>query len=781
MPPAPLPASKEVAAFKDGLGERRTVVGPDGRPRTVLRLTPDLAAAGAFEFALRERVGRLSFFHHPGFIPVRGVERPPDNQAILAVWSDGVDAVRLSELLSAVTLRGLHFDLATGLAVLRQTVDALAALHETMPDVAHGALGPERMFVTPQGRVCISDYVLGAAVEQLRFSQQRYWRELRIALPRTAGHPTIDHRVDATQLGVVALSLILGRPLRDDEYPSRVGEVVGAAWAVSARGTFAPLPAGLRGWLGRALQLDPRNSFDNAIDARAELARVLANIDGPASESSLRAVVAQLTACTGPAVEPIESSRTTESPSSVGPTSETLGEERSHPVMPPPLLLASAASLELFDPEPALVDGAQSAPPARQSSARVIGGASKEARRRLSGSSDVTGSGTVQARLAPPVLKLRPATRDERRVRPDQVVVAQHEARAEAAEDRRRIGDRRVGAFRRQTATPHRALRYLGGLLALTVLIAGSVAAGRRLGATPSASRPTTGTLDIRTNPTGARVAVDGEPRGSTPITLTLAEGPHQVNVSAQGQSRTLDVSITPGSLTAQFIELPQPPPAPAPPAQTTGSLELSSEPAGLEVVIDSVPRGVTPTTLTDLPPGEHIVVIKAPKGEVRRVVSIEAGVSKSVTVPIPAAESGRSAHGWVSVQAPVDVEVKERGRRLERTGSGRVALAPGRHDLEFVNDAIGFTSRRTLEVMAGQATSVRLSVPTGTLAVNASPWADVWVDGRPVGQTPLSSISVAVGQHEVTLRHPELGERRHHVTVEASEPARLTVNLREP
>ena len=143
--------------------------------------------------------------------------------------------------------------------------------HETSGNLAHAALGPERVVVTPNARLVITEYVLGPALEQLRYSQERYWKDLRIALPRSAGLPRFDQRADVTQIGVIALSLVLGRLLRDDEYPLRVGDVVASAWAVSPKGGFEPLPTGIRGWLGRALQLDVRNSFTNAIEANAEL------------------------------------------------------------------------------------------------------------------------------------------------------------------------------------------------------------------------------------------------------------------------------------------------------------------------------------------------------------------------------------------------------------------------------------------------------------------------------------------------------------------------------
>ena len=57
--------------------------------------------------------------------------------------------------------------------------------------------------------------VLGAALEQLKYSRDRYWKELRVALPPAVGLPRFDERADLTQIGVVTLTLILGRPLRE--------------------------------------------------------------------------------------------------------------------------------------------------------------------------------------------------------------------------------------------------------------------------------------------------------------------------------------------------------------------------------------------------------------------------------------------------------------------------------------------------------------------------------------------------------------------------------------
>ena len=47
-------------------------------------------------------------------------------------------------------------------------------------------------------------------------------------------------------------------------------------FVVSSTGEHGTLPEGIRGWIGRALQLDPRHSFASARDARDDLDRVLA-------------------------------------------------------------------------------------------------------------------------------------------------------------------------------------------------------------------------------------------------------------------------------------------------------------------------------------------------------------------------------------------------------------------------------------------------------------------------------------------------------------------------
>ena len=77
---------------------------------------------------------------------------------------------------------------------------------------------------------------------------------------------------------MVALSLLMARPIRDDEYPQQVEQLVASACARATDGTSEPLPSPVREWLRRTLQLDARNSFRSAFDAQAAFGQVVSQM-----------------------------------------------------------------------------------------------------------------------------------------------------------------------------------------------------------------------------------------------------------------------------------------------------------------------------------------------------------------------------------------------------------------------------------------------------------------------------------------------------------------------
>jgi hypothetical protein len=131
-----------------------------------------------------------------------------------------------------------------------------------------------------------------------------------------------------------------------------------------------------------------------------------------------------------------------------------------------------------------------------------------------------------------------------------------------------------------------------------------------------------------------------------------------------------------------------------------------------------------------------------------------------------------------VTFATRIDVKVYEKGVLLG-SGRDRLSLSPGRHQLDVVNADLGVQSTESVQVTAGKTTEVTLQVPNGSLSLNATPWAEVWLDGQRLGETPLGNLSVPIGSHDLVLRHPELGERHQVVVVTARQPVRLSVDLR--
>ena len=193
-----------------------------------------------------------------------------------SIVSDHVEGTRLSDMLRVAHERNLQLDINAALCLIRQLV-AVALLHENAREVAHGLIAPERLVVTPHARLVIVEHVLSAAVEQLQFSRDRLWQEFRIAMPPSAGMSRFDHRADVTGIGLVALSLVLGRPLHQAEFPNHLPTLLNEARERTALGEEQLLSPSLRDWLARALQLDTRRAFASASEALSALEEIVAD------------------------------------------------------------------------------------------------------------------------------------------------------------------------------------------------------------------------------------------------------------------------------------------------------------------------------------------------------------------------------------------------------------------------------------------------------------------------------------------------------------------------
>jgi hypothetical protein len=289
------------------------------------------------------------------------------------------------------------------------------------------------------------------------------------------------------------------------------------------------------------------------------------------------------------------------------------------------------------------------------------------------------------------------------------------------------------------------------------------------------AAVPFPGSLSVQSTPPGADVLIGGTSAGRTPVTVSLAPGPYAVQVSALGQTRDVKIDIVAGGSVVVPVEFA--PPTVVASETTSGSLHVQTDPQGLRVVVDGVGRGLSPLKIDELAPGNHQVVVQKDGGSFRRTVTIKAQETMSILVSPMVSTAVQP--GWLKVSSPVNLQLREGGKLIGTTDTDQLMLAAGDHDIEIVNEQLGYQSRRRLTVAPDKTTTIQVELPTALLSINALPWAEVWMGGQRIGETPIANVSRPIGAHEVVFRHPQLGERRETVVVTLRQPARVGVDMR--
>ena len=282
--------------------------------------------------------------------------------------------------------------------------------------------------------------------------------------------------------------------------------------------------------------------------------------------------------------------------------------------------------------------------------------------------------------------------------------------------------------------------------------------------------------VTVESDPQGAQVSLAGVRLGVTPLTVPVAPGNHTFEVAHGERTTFLRVSAREGAPVVHHVKFDISPSASLRPA----SLRVVTEPSRLRVLLDGKPIGVSPVLATDLQPGRHRIQVVGGKTTLERAVDLHAGEAASVIVSaaVAPAHSGPAA-GWLTVTSPVTLQIVEGGSLIGTSETAKLLLPAGKHDLRLANESLGIAERRTVQIAAGATASIKVQVPETPVSINALPWAEVWVDGSRIGETPIANHRLRVGRHEVLFRHPQLGERRQNVIVSLNAPARISVDLR--
>jgi serine/threonine protein kinase len=347
------------------------------------------------------------------------------------------------------------------------------------------------------------------------------------------------------------------------------------------------------------------------------------------------------------------------------------------------------------------------------------------------------------------------------------------------------------------------------------------------LGAWLFLDRTEPGVVQLTTHPADAVVLFDGKPVGSSsPFVRTGVEPgeKHLIEVKKDGYrswsqevqvqaGQTLQFPVTlqpegePTPATPTAAEPSAPTPAPVEEVAATGGFSLESTPIGAKVFLDGKALDeVTPLRVANLVPGSYEVKLELAGF---RAYTTRLDVRSGVDMSLPRVQlEPERIQVRISSEPPGADAVVVRGD--ERRALGRTPLSVSldnngtpwmvevtkdkfmafKQTLEPSGEAELTVSATLLKDDARPASSSASSAPrrarpaaagggTGTLRINARPWAQVYVDGKLVGNTPQMNLTLPVGSHRISLNNPEFNLRKNlTVTIKAGEVETQIVNL---
>lgn len=315
-------------------------------------------------------------------------------------------------------------------------------------------------------------------------------------------------------------------------------------------------------------------------------------------------------------------------------------------------------------------------------------------------------------------------------------------------------------------------------LLAVASLCAGAVWAAFNLFSSSEA------TITLATTPSDAEVTLDGEPLAgqTSPYVLSVvADEEHQLVVRKDGYEpyeTTLKAKAGENRALPQ-IELQA--------VHKEMGFSIDSNPPGARVLVDGKDTGkVTPARVVGVSTGTHAVKLLSAEGH--RPFEIQVFVPDNNVVALPKAElewSGRAAGQQTNKpvgaraparvkpesQAPIASRDVRRERRARRSAGGFGGGATGSNR----SSPFGAPKPRP------KAKASAAAGGGGTLRLNSRPWAQIAVDGRPVGNTPQLNLKVPAGAHTVKFSNPQLGlAKTIKVHVRKNQTVTKVVNLIE-
>lgn len=194
-----------------------------------------------------------------------------------------------------------------------------------------------------------------------------------------------------------------------------------------------------------------------------------------------------------------------------------------------------------------------------------------------------------------------------------------------------------------------------------------------------------------------------------------------------------------------------------------------------LRVLVDGETRCTSSPCRVVIGAGTHFVRAEAPGfvATADRAVSVETDGEATLHVALsPVAAPKPAAPAAAEPPAPVAKLVTLETEKTEAPAPAAAKAAPAS------KVAAAKPAQKKNDAEAAGPSQKPAAGGSGTLNINSIPMANVVLDGRPVGSTPLVGLSVSPGPHTVVFIHPEHGRKVVGTKVEAGKTATAAVRF---
>jgi len=275
-------------------------------------------------------------------------------------------------------------------------------------------------------------------------------------------------------------------------------------------------------------------------------------------------------------------------------------------------------------------------------------------------------------------------------------------------------------------------------------------------------------TLDVSSLPPGASVYLDGKLLGTTPLkTNKVTSGTRTLRVELEKHDVWIDTVILENEKIATVK---------AGLTKQLGTLSIESDPAGARIYLDRVALGETPFTTSGLPVGKYEVEIRK---ENYYPWKDTATVVKDKTTEVVATLSG--IPGSISVAStPSGAKVYLNDSYQGLTPLSISSLRAGRYRLRVSMDRYGdYQGEVAVNWNATATVNAVLPPEIGSISVASNPaGAEVYLDGRHLGSTPLKLDNLLVGVYDLKLSRSAYRDWQDSVRVEKGKTASVQVSL---